>query len=517
MEMSLNPALELLDLTMAFGTNTVLEGVNLQVNAGEIHGLVGHNGSGKSTLIKIVTGYHAPRGGQLKASGKSIDLPVASISSIGIAVVHQDLALLEELTVVENLGIGVNFDRKGIRPINWRAQERLAQELLKRVGLQLDVRALVKTLGPAERASIAIARALRSLERSSHAGVLILDEPTAYFSEADFQRLTVILQNLAESGTAVVFVSHKLHEVLSVTNRVSVLRSGKLVSTLDIKAITKDELAELMLGYNLGSFYPDIGEFDAKAEEPLLEVEGLVGGLMKTASFSVSRGEIVGVTGLAGMGHEDVPYLVAGAYSRSAGQITIHGKIVDPTPSRLLPQGIALVPGNRTRDGQWAEGNLIENFTAPALRDYSRFGKLSRRRERLETSRAVSLFNVNPPSLMNMIGSLSGGNQQKLILARWLLQSPTSMLLLHEPTQGVDAGAKKDILSSIAEAARSGRGVLISSSDYDELAHVCDRILVFSEGRIVGGMSKPISVENILSLAYLGESTSRPSIEMSAP
>jgi ribose transport system ATP-binding protein len=482
------PAIKLRNMSKTFDGVTVLDRVSIEIAPGEILGLVGENGSGKSTLVKILAGVHSPdAGSECELAGKPLPLPVHRPRDSGIAIIHQDLALCDEMSVAENIGITSKFDTRLLGWYRRSRQDALAREFSAEFGLPLDPKARVGTLTPAERSVVSILRALRLLRKRRSGQVIILDEPTAALPYAESERLLSILRNVAASGTAVLFISHRLHEVLDVCDRISVLRSGKLVGTVLASDTTDSKLVNIMLGYELGSFYPDRNVIPRRAAA--LKVDSLSGGSISDVSFEVGRGEMVGITGLAGMGQDEIPYLMFGHSRRSSGEVTVEGKVVERSVRSSLDAGIALVPANRARDSVWGAGTAAENLTISCLPSVSRYGLLRRRREIVAAGAGMKAYGVRPLLPLQLISRFSGGNQQKIVLARWLQVAP-KVLLLHEPTQGVDAGAKKEVYQLIRTAAGDGTAIVIFSSDLEEIAHMCHRVLVVRHGRVAAELTE---------------------------
>jgi ribose transport system ATP-binding protein len=495
-------AINIRNMSKTFDGVTVLDRVSIAIPRGEIHGLVGENGSGKSTLVKILAGVHTPdSGSECELAGKPLRLPVHKSRDNGIAIIHQDLALCDDMSVAENMGITSGFDTRLLGWYRRGRQAAIVREYSEQFGLPLDPKARVGSLAPAERSVVAILRALRTLRTGRSGQVIILDEPTASLPYSESARLLAILRNVAAMGTAVLFISHRLNEVLGVCHRISVLRSGKLVGSVQASETTDAQLVSMMLGYELGAFYPSKGAPASRATA--LQVLSLAGETVSDLSFEVGHGEMVGITGLAGMGHDEVPYLIAGHAPRSAGYVTVNGEPVKESVRHSLKAGIALVPANRIRDSVWGAGSAAENFSIASMRSMTRFGFLRRKHEIAVSSAKMQKYGVSPVSPTQLISRFSGGNQQKIVLARWLETEP-QVLLLHEPTQGVDAGAKKEVYELIRRAAEGGTAIVIFSSDLEEIAHMCHRALVLRRGSVSSELSEGELSEDRLMLATQG-------------
>jgi ribose transport system ATP-binding protein len=492
-------ALSLRSVSKLFGGVSALTDVSFELRPGEIVGLVGENGSGKSTLIKIITGFHTPEAGaEGEIWGQPIAFPLTQPVERGIAAVHQDLGLVDDLTVLENVGVGFGYGTRGLRPVNWSAQRRDLVTEIRRFGVDLDPDAMVSRLTPVERAAVAIIRAAFELRRSSRKGeIFVLDEPTSYLTNEEARRLMEMMRSVAASGSSVLFVSHQLKEITEMCDRAVVLRDGRVVANLENEDLRVDAVIRHMLGRELSSFYPSRLP-PPRERETVLRVKGLTGKVVTDLSFTVNKGEIVGVTGLAGMGQEELPHLILGASRPKAGLVTSNdGTRVGLSPLKSRRAGVMLVPANRAREGMWPAATASENISLPVL---GRFYRTARLRPRLEAAYCGDLmtqFHVMPPDPNRHASTFSGGNQQKIVLAKWLQDTP-AVLLLDEPTQGVDAGARREILGTVKEVARAGAGVIIFSSDLEQLANVCNRFLVLWHGRLIASIESDTMDEDTL-------------------
>jgi ribose transport system ATP-binding protein len=482
-------ALRLTGLSKTFGIAKALDDVSLQLDRGQILGLVGRNGSGKSTLIKVLSGYHVPDpGATLEIGGVPVSLPVPPAEAYrhGLAFVHQDLGLLPDLSVLENIRIGRFATGLGWH-IRWSAERKLVDQALQRFGVAVTPEALVGDLREVDRALVAIVRAFLDLQQSEH-GILILDEPTAYLPRDSVDQLFSTVRRVAAEGTAVVFVSHRLDEVMALTDRTTVLRDGRVVATVTTSDSDEENLIELILGSRLDDFYP---EPHHPSTEVALQVIGLSGAVAHDVDLTVHVGEIVGLTGIAGAGYDEVPYLMFGASPATAGSVTIDGKTVDATdlkPRAAMAAGMALLPADRQRNSGVGEFDLTQNVSLPVLAKYFHGGRLHHHAERNRVAELLQAYSVRPPDPDAPLGQLSGGNQQKALLAKWLQRDP-AILLLHEPTQGVDVGAKQDVFERLRDAAEAGAAIILCSAEYEDLAHLCDRVLVFQGGRVAAVLS----------------------------
>lgn len=490
-------AITLKNLTVTFGETRAVDDVSFGIMPGDIHGLVGQNGSGKSTLIKVLAGYHVPEpGAHLEVGEQHVTFPIyrSALKGYGMAFVHQDLGLIPQLSALENFLIG-ELSTKNQRWINWSHERKRAQAIFEKYHLHLDPSAKLSTLSLAQRAMLAIVRALNdiSTQRSDGAGggLLVLDEPTAYLPEDDKDRLFQFLRDVVATGQSVLFVSHYLDEVLEITDHVSVLRDGKLVGDLPSKELTTDSLVELIIGRTL-----ERGAASAstpKGGRVGLEVRELAGGRVVGADLTIRQGEIVGLTGLLGSGYEDVPNLIFGALRATSGTVRTGENLYRLTsmdPAQAIRAGIVLIPADRQLDGLSLGLSVLDNITLQLLaQQRGRFG-LSRSKMMATTERLLEDFDIRPRDPLRKVSELSGGNQQKVLIAKWLAAEPR-VVLLDEPTRGVDVGSRHDIISKIRLAAvRDGLSVLCVSSEPDQLVEFCDRVLVMGGGSIVHELAR---------------------------
>lgn len=474
---------EIQNLRKHFGGVRALDDVSLEIRSGEMHGLLGANGSGKSTLIKILGGYHSPDSGRIKMWGQDVRLPISSPARQGIAIVHQDIGLVSSMTVLENISIGVGFNSRLLQSIDLNAEREKVVAIVDRLGLDMDVDQKVERVNPSQRPMIGILRALRDIGESYHRTLFILDEPTAYLPGNDAEEVLQLVRNMASEGAAVLFVSHRLAEVTRFTDRLTILKDGKLASTLETISSSALEVATIMFGTTMAEFHPPRAPEPAADAEPVLTISNLSGRVLRSFSLELHQGEIVGVSGLMGMGQDEIPYLVAGADNPTGGEV-----VLSPGRSSGLRRPFALIPSDRLRQGVWAEASISENVALPFLEELgSRFWRSSGAEKRLG-ERWRNQLRIRSMSSEVHVGTLSGGSQQKVVLARCLNGHP-SVLLLHEPTQGVDVASRRDILALINEAVANGSCALVSSGDHDELAAICHRVLILREGRVVRELS----------------------------
>ncbi|MGW9403721.1 sugar ABC transporter ATP-binding protein [Arthrobacter sp. NPDC055585] len=483
-------------LRKSYGGAVALDGMDLCIAPGEVHALLGQNGCGKSTLVKCLTGVESPDGGQLRWNGRQLPNPVVDAHRYGIAVIHQDIGLVDAMTVLENLAIGARFGTRLLAGINWKRERSIYLKVMDRLKFSCDLDAPVSTLSPAERALLGVARAMRLMGGDGSDQLFILDEPTASLPQSEARRVMNLMRSVAESGAAVIFISHRLVEVMEVCDRVTVMRNGQSVATGAVGEMTRESIVAAMLGRRMDDFYPTPPRLMDSATR--LAVDGLCGGKVTDLSFQVRSGEIVGVTGLAGMGQEELPLLLAGAQKPRSGKISLDSSAVSfRSPSAAIKAGVALVPGNRLRDGVWAEGTAAENITLPVLGRHSGWHGLKKRKLALRAEELMSQVSVHPHNPALPVSGFSGGNQQKIVFGKWLQLRP-GLLLLDEPTQGVDPGAAKELLTQAMDLASNGTAVLVCSSDHEQIAAICHRVIVLNQGRKVAELSAPDLSEEAL-------------------
>ena len=487
------PLLQLRGLTKSFGGALALDNVELTVLPGEVHGLLGENGSGKSTLIKILAGFHAPDSGTLAVNGLDVSLPLPPGESraLGLEFVHQDLGLVPSLSVAENL-----FMSEIARPQNrfllaWSRAEEDARRTFARYGLALDPQALVANIRPVERALLAIVRALEGLRRSAGHGatLLVLDEPTVFLPQHEVALLFAFVRQIAESGSSVLFVSHDLDEVRQITDRLTVLRDGRVAGSFGTKETSPAELVRLIIGHDLAGM-PPAGQQYVEDRKVVLKVRGLTTRWVEDVSFDLHAGEVLGLTGLVGSGYEDVAYALFGAVPATAGRARFGERWVDAvalTPRIVMALGAALVPADRQRNGSIPSLSAAENINLLVLERYFSGMHLNERGLEANAKSLMTTFDVRPPQPSLDYGSFSGGNQQKAMMAKWQQIAPT-VRLLHEPTQGVDVGARQQIWTMI-RSATTNSSTICASSDYEQLAAICDRVAIVARGRLVGFLS----------------------------
>jgi ribose transport system ATP-binding protein len=472
-------------LSKRYGPTLVLDRVSLTAEPGAIHALVGGNGSGKSTLIKTLAGVHRGEpGGQIEvgAQGVAADRITPSWArAAGLSFVHQDLGLFDVMTVAENLVTGRPYPRRHGR-IAWARMRRDAQATLDRLGIAVDAGSPLGELRPAERTLVAIARALRGREEL-HSGVLVLDEPTARLPEADVEPLLAALRRYAANGQTIVYVSHRLEEVLAVSDRVTALRDGKVVATEDTSSLDETNLARVIVGHAVASAPQSTVTCETSAT-PVLALRRVSSGPLREISLSLCPGEVLGVAGLVGAGRTTLLEAIYGARPVHAGTILLDGEPLRGSIRASIRRGLSYVPEDRAADGAFLPLGIPENLSAARPGRHRHGAWFGHKRERASAAAAIRSFGIKAPSATAPLTMLSGGNQQKVVVARWLGLSPR-VLLLDEPTQGVDVGARADIHAHIRAAVGAGGAAIVVSSDIDELLELTDRVVVLTAGRIV--------------------------------
>ena len=493
------PALRIRGLRMAFDGVTVLDDVDLEVGKGEIHALLGLNGSGKSTLVKCLTGVYAPVAGSAEVSGHDLPMPVHDASAHGIAVVHQDAGFVADLTVLENLGASTSYGTRLLSPVRVSGEAETYRLLLDDLGLDIPLHAKIADLSAADVAMLAVVRALHVLD-SEHGGRLfILDEPTATLGRTEAEVVLDLMRRIAATGAGVIFIGHRLREVFSVCERATILRAGRVAHSGPIEALDHNTVVQHMLGERVGTFFPEPPELGA--DEVRLEVSKIRGGPVHELSLSVRAGEIVGVTGLLGMGHEALPALLTGDVRPDSGRISIDGDPVDLRhPADAIAAGVSRITADRLREGCWVEGSARENLTLPVLPRFFRRGWLRRGAEAKYAAAVLESVRLHPAEPEQAIASFSGGNQQKVMFAKWDQLEPR-VFVLHEPTQGVDPSAGRELMDRIVARAAAGAAVILVSGDHEQLVELCHRVIVMIDGSFSEEIPRESLSEEALLLA----------------
>lgn len=477
-------ALRVDELSKSFAGTRALNRVSLHVRPGSVHALLGGNGSGKSTTIKILAGVYTADQGELEVFGQKFDLhnyTPATAQESGLRFVHQDLGLFEELSIEENFALDNGYPcRAG--GIDWRGLRAHVAETLTQYELDLDPRTPIKHLRPSDRAMVAIARALQDQNEGAQR-VLVLDEPTARLAAHESELLLERVKRRAELGQTVIIVSHRLREVLAVANDFTIYRDGRVAGTIVDRTPSEDELIEIMAGGLVKALRPT-GDVAHTRDEPVFSVSGLRGGPIRGIDFTVHRGEILGLTGLVGSGRSSILKMIFGEHAPSSGTMQFEGKSYAPeTIGDAMDAGVALVPEDRSGEAAFADQSVSENIALAVLEENWVSGFMPRGRERRKAEELIQSFGIKVAGPQALFSSMSGGNQQKVVISRWMQRNP-KLLLLDEPTQGVDVMSRADIYDIIRRAAAEGCAVIVASSDLSEIHALCDRTLVLSRGKI---------------------------------
>ena len=490
--------LSMQDIRKAFPGVRALDGVCFELRAGEVHGLLGENGAGKSTLIKILCGVYTPDSGSITLDGKPVTIRHPhEAEALGISTVHQELNLEPYLTAAENIFLGRQpLNRFGL--INYGRMYREAGRLLDSLGMKVPIRRPTAELAVAQRQMISIAHAV-----SIQARIVIMDEPTAPLTEHETEMLFDIVRRLRDQGIAVVYISHRLEEIFQIVDRVTILRDGQYVKTMDIGETDMDEIISLMIGRSVSDLFH---KRSVPIREPILEVHNLRRqGMIEEISLKVCKGEIVGVFGLAGAGRTELARMLFGAEAFDDGEIFLDGKAISPRhPHHAIQYGMGLVPEDRRQQGLVLEQSVKANISLPQLNRLAPFGVINQRKETELAQRQVKHLQVRTPSIDQQVKLLSGGNQQRVVIGKWLGTNP-KLLILDEPTKGVDIGAKASIHTLIVDLAEQGVGILLISSELPEVLAMSDRILVMHRGRISAEFSREEATGEKLMAAATGD------------
>ena len=494
--------LSLVDIGKSFKSVRALDGVDMTVRPGTVHGLLGENGAGKSTLLRILSGVLEPSSGHIAIDGVRLagHGPLVARRA-GIAMIHQELQHVPELTVAQNMFLGRSLRRAGGLLVDRPAQERAALAALAPLDPGIDPAAPIRTLKVAQRQIVEIARAMME-----DAKVLAMDEPTSSLTPAEFERLAVLIGQLAAKGVSIIYVSHKMDEVFRVCSTATILRDGKKIADVVLEDTTESAVVARMVGRELATAHHQ----GFAQDDIVLDVAGLSRGTaVRDASFQLRRGEVLGISGLVGAGRTELLRLVAGVDRADAGEIRIDGRrLRQGSPRAAIAAGLGLLPEERKRDGIVARRSIRSNIGLASMHRFSRLGFVRRRALAQESERLMRDLNLRPLMIERPIGQFSGGNQQKAIIGRWIAAG-ARILLFDEPTRGIDVGAKAEIYALIERLAAEGRSMIVVSSELPEILRVSDRVLVMREGRIAGVLDRAaLSEEAIVRLAVPQSQTS---------
>ncbi len=496
--MSEVPVVRLRGVSKEYPGVLAVDSVDLEIMPGEVHVVAGENGAGKSTLMKLLSQVERPSRGEVEISGEAVEFRgPRHAQSLGVAMVHQEFALAPHLTVAENLFMGQEPGRLGF--LNRRAEKEDARRLLQRVGLGVEPTRLVSSLTVAEQQRIEIAKAL-----AIDAKVVIMDEPTATLAEKEIEELFGVIRGLTSQGRAVLYISHRLDEIFRVSDRVTVMRDGKAVATVATSELDEDKLVRLMVGREVGNLYP---KPEAEIGEVLFKASGVGRGRkLKNCSFEVRAGEILGFAGLVGAGRTELARAVFGADRIDSGEVELEGeKLRIKKPQDAIEAGIGYLTEDRKGAGLALQLGMDKNITLASLP--ASFGFINLGEERRIAEMRRRQLNIRTPSIKRRVQVLSGGNQQKVVVAKWL-ETKARVLFFDEPARGIDVGAKAEMFGLIGELAKEGRAIVLISSYLPELMNMCDRILVMNEGRVAGEIERgEFSEEAIIALATAATGT----------
>jgi len=486
---------EMIRIKKSFGGVEALKSVDFKVKRGEVHALVGENGAGKSTLMKILSGVYQKDSGTVRINGKEVEITDPHKSrELGIGIIYQELVLAPHLTVAENIFIGDMGDKWGL--INYKNLYRKADELIKEIGFDFSSKTLVGELSVAYQQVVEIAKAL-----SREADILVLDEPTAVLAPKEVEKLFDILVNLKKRGVSIIYISHRLEEVFKISDTITVLKDGCSINTYSTQNVTKDLIIRDMIGRKLEGLFP--GRPRSEGEE-LLRVENLcMGRKVRNVSFSLKAGEVLGIAGLVGSGRTELARALFGADRKESGRIYLQGKEINiSSPEDAVRYGIGFVPESRKEQGIILGLPISQNITLPKIKEvvYA-LGIINMKKEKDNSYRLMNDLNIKADSPETHVMALSGGNQQKVVLAKWF-NADCKVMILDEPTRGVDVGAKYEIYTLINELSKKGIGVIMISSEMAEIIGMCDRTIVMRDGRIQGELGRDeLSEEKIMTLA----------------
>jgi ribose transport system ATP-binding protein len=492
------PIVEMRSIDKRFPGVHALAGVDFTLHPGEIHALLGENGAGKSTLMKVLGGLYKPDGGEILLDGKPVVIDSPSrATQLGIGFIHQELNLANHLTVAENIYLGRPPVRGPLGLIDWKRMRAEARTVLERLGTNVDPGARVDDLSVGTRQMIEIAKAL-----ALDARVLIMDEPTAALTESESERLAAVVRSLAAAGVAIVYISHRLEEIFKLCHKVTVLRDGRYAGSATVADTSTDKLITLMVGRELTERFPKV---EVQPGAPLLTVKGLTRpGMFNDVSFTLRQGEILGFAGLMGAGRSEVMRAIAGIDPVSSGSVVLGDRPLPArNPAAAIEAGLALVPEDRKKQGLVTGRSVKENVTLAVLHQLTNSGLIQGSRETALVDRFIRELGIRTPNREQSVSLLSGGNQQKVILARWLATGPR-VLILDEPTRGIDIGAKAEIYKLMGQLVQKGIGIILVSSELPEVLGLSDRILVMHQGRLTGEFQRGQADQELIMRAATG-------------
>lgn len=473
--------LSLKDITKEYPGVVALKDVSVDFKPGEVHALVGENGAGKSTMIKVISGAIEPNKGSLIFEGKEFTkMAPSDAKDMGIEVVYQEFNLASSLSVAENIFLGNQVKKNGL--VDIKATEREAKKILEDLGVNLNPKTKIRDITVAYMQLVEIAKAITHKTK-----VIIMDEPTSTLTDKEVDILFKLIKRLKAEGTLVIYVSHRMEEIFKICDRITVMRDGEKIETLNVKDTNRAELINLMVGRELKESYPPR---EVKLGEVVLEAKDLCGNGLKNISFSLRAGEVLGFAGLVGSGRTETAELIFGASKKDSGRIYVDGKECSVrSPKDAIRYGIGLIPEDRKNQGVVLEKGVDWNITLTVLNKVSKLSILNAASEKQLSQKFSDDLNVKTPELKQKVKLLSGGNQQKVVLAKWLA-TDSKILIFDEPTRGIDVGAKQEIYKLMNELVRNGKAIIVISSEMEELLGISDRLLVFSEGKVTGALEK---------------------------
>ncbi|MBU3181978.1 sugar ABC transporter ATP-binding protein [Clostridium psychrophilum] len=491
------PLLVMNNISKSFPGVKALQNINIKVKCGEVLALLGENGAGKSTLMNILSGVYSKDSGQIFIDGTEVDIHgIKQAENLGISIIHQELSILHNLSVSDNIFLGNEKFNKGTRRLNkaWAKERSIA--FLKQIGCNLNPDTIAKDISIGDMQMIEIVKSL-----TKNSSIIIMDEPTTALTEVETKKLFEVINKLKEQGIAIIYISHRLDEIFKICDSITVLRDGKHVGDVKTSDVTQDELITMMVGRKLEEQFP---YREVEKTKTLLKVEDIsFGNRVKKVSFEVKGGEILGFAGLMGAGRTELAKTIIGYYKKEVGEIYVDGEKVNiHSPKDAIDRGVCYVSEDRKKEGLILGLSVRENMTLSNLKTYeNRYMKINRKSEKLEVEEYIKKISIKTPSQEQLIKYLSGGNQQKVILSKWLMLSP-KVLIIDEPTKGIDVGAKKEIYDVLNELKSMGKAIILISSDMAEVIGISDRVIVMHEGEITGKLSRgELSQENIMKYA----------------
>ena len=488
--------LEMIDIKKSFSGIYALSGINFSLEMGEVHALLGENGAGKSTLIKVLGGIYKPDSGTIKINGQEVEINgVSDAQEKGIGIIHQEIVLVPYLTVAQNLFLGREIKTK-FGTVDMRETNRRAGEMLANLGVNIHPDTLVESLTIAQQQMVEIVKAV-----SFDGRIIVMDEPTAAITDREVELLFEHIRSLTAKGVAIIYISHRMDEIFSICDRVSVYRDGQYIGSGDTKDLDEAQLIKMMVGREITDVFPKL---EAEIGDVVFEAKNIVraDNKVKGVSLSVRRGEILGIGGLVGAGRSELVEGIFGMHELASGEIFVKGKQVKVhSPKDIIKEGVALITEDRKVTGLNLSGSVNDNIAMVAIKKLLSHGLYNKNKARAASMEYIKKLNIKTPSGDQITGNLSGGNQQKIVIAKWLLNDP-DIIILDEPTRGIDVGAKRDIYLLLGKLVQQGKAVIMISSEIPELMGVCDRIMVMCEGNLSGEVQRDaFSQERIMTLA----------------